>query len=358
MSRTVAGAGSTVRATSLDEVLARAGVEARPFAEGECFLTVVMRTQGRRIPCLAESLGSLAEQTDRDFEVVLVRHRAASTVTAPVDAVVAAQPEWLRAKIRVLDLDTGARGAPLNLGFEAARGSYIVILDDDDVVLPAWVATFRQLHDELPGRALRAVALRQDVEPMTKDGQTGAAPVGEPYAHWPAQFHLLDHLLMNNTPPMTIAFPRAVFHDLGERFDEELDTTEDWDFLLRAVTLVGVAETTTVTALYRWWLADQSSHHLHDDAHWARNHDLVQRRLDDRVLLLPHGTVKRLQELVELPRIVITEVTEERDRLAATNARLEAQVARLKKKLERNRRRLQQAPPATDKPRLFGRKRG
>lgn len=346
------------RTTSLCEVLARAGMDAPPVSEGSCFLTVVMRTQGRRLPCFAEALQSLAEQTDRDFEVVVVRHRAESEVTAGVDEVVAEQPSWLRERIRVLDLDTGARGAPLNLGFDTARGSYIVILDDDDLVLPAWVATFRELHDRQPGRALRAAALRQDVEAVTENGQTGAVPVGEPVEHWPKPFHLLDHLLMNGTPPMTIAFPRAVFHDLGERFDEDLDTTEDWDFLLRVVSLVGVANTATPTALYRWWIADQSSHHVHDDAQWAANHDLVQRRLDQRVLLLPHGTVQRLQELVELPRITLAEVTAERDRLAADNARLEERAASLQKRLVRKRRQLQQLQhQANAKPGLFGRNR-
>ena len=234
--------------TLLDEVLERVGAPSPPAPRGDCFLTVVMRTQGRRLPCFAEALQSLASQTDRDFELVVVRHRIEQELAAPIDEVVASQPEWMRDRIRVLDLESGARGAPLNLGFEVARGSYMVILDDDDLALPGWVATFRRLHDGSPGRALRTVALRQDAAPVTLDGQTRAEPIGDPYEHWPAKFQLLDHLLMNGTPPMTIAFPRSVFHDLGERFDEELDTTEDWDFLLRAVTLVGVASTEEATA--------------------------------------------------------------------------------------------------------------
>ena len=137
---------------------------------------------------------------------------------------------------------------------------------------------------------------------------------------------------------MTIAFPRSVFHDLGERFDEELDTTEDWDFLLRAVTLVGVANSEEHTAIYRWWVGGESSHHVHDDAHWQRNHDLVQRRMDQRVMLMPHGTVQRLQELVELPRVVLGQAEAERDRLAARVERLEAKLAKTRKQLRRQRR--------------------
>lgn len=326
--------------TSIGEILARAGVESPAPSPGSCLLTVVMRTQGRRLPCLVEALTSLAEQTDRDFEVVLVRHRTEAELAPLVDAVVAEQPDWLRQRIRVLDLDTGARGAPLNLGFDVANGSYIVILDDDDLVLPHWVTTFRELHDRQPGRALRAAALLQEVEAVTADGQTRAVPVGDPVEHWPKPFHLLDHLLMNGTPPMTIAYPRAVFHELGERFDEELDTTEDWDFLLRAVTLVGVANTDEVTSTYHWWTNAESSRHLHDDALWARNHNLVQRRMDERVLLLPHGSVQRLQELVELPRVTLGEITAERDRLADRVDQLEAQLTTVQERLRKQRRKV------------------
>ncbi len=345
--------------TSLAEVLARAGIEPAAYAEGHCFLTVVVRTQGRRPRLLAEALASLGEQTDQDLEVIVVRHRAEPSAGAAVDAVVAGAPAWLRDRTTVLDLDTGARGAPLNLGFEQAAGRYVVALDDDDLVLPRWVETFRALHQRAPGQVLRANALRQDVEAVQVDGEVTAREALAPREAWPREFQLLDHLLMNQTPNMTVAFPREVFHDLGERFDEELDTTEDWDFLLRAATLVGVAATEEFTAIYRWWVDGGSSHALHDDAQWARNHDLVQRRLDERVLLLPHGTVQRLQELVELPRVTLAEVTAERDRLAAANEELEQRTADLARKLARKRRQLRQASATPDaKPGLFGRKRG
>ncbi len=77
------------QSTSLGEVLARAGVDALPASEGNCFLSVVMRTQGRRPRLLAEALARVAEQTDRDFdEVIVVRHRTEPEAAGGVDAVV------------------------------------------------------------------------------------------------------------------------------------------------------------------------------------------------------------------------------------------------------------------------------
>ena len=306
--------------TSLAEVLRRIGVPALPEPDGGCFLTVVVRTQGTRPGPLGEALNGLAQQTDLDFEVELVRHRADEAGRRSVDDVLGGVPAWLQQRIRMHDLDSGARGAPLNVGWGAARGAYVVVLDDDDLVMPHWVATFRDLSERAPGRALRAAALLQRVEPVTDNGQVRASALEEPHRHWPERFEFLEHLLVNHTPCMSIAFPRTVFHDLGERYDEALATTEDWDFLLRAVSWVGVVDSKEETSVYRWWEATESSRHLHDDSAWQDNHRVVQDRLDERVLLLPAGSVTTLRTMISAREQRIEELLAERDREAA-NAR-------------------------------------
>lgn len=309
-------------APHLTQVLLRAGVQPAAYAEGECLLTVVMRTQGTRPVPLAEVLAGLADQTDRDFEVELVRHRADDAGRRRVDTVLGGTPTWLQERIRVHDLDTGARGAPLNVGWSVARGSYVVVLDDDDLVLPHWVATFRDLSEQAPGRALRAAALLQRVEPVIEGSRVRAAALEEPHRHWPDRFEFLEHLLVNHTPCMAVAIPRAVFHDLGERYDEELTTTEDWDFLMRAVSWAGVIDSQEATSIYRWWQSSESSRHLHDDAAWQDNHRAVQDRLDERVLLLPPGSVTTLRNVVSKRDQRIEEVIAERDREAANAQQL------------------------------------
>lgn len=285
--------------TSLGEVLAAHGsarTDEQTDRQAGCFLTVVTRTQGRRPHLLGEVLAGLAAQTDRDFEVVVVRHRTTSAEADRVDALVATQPEWM--DIRVLDVDQPGRSVPLNAGFEAARGSYVAIHDDDDLARPEWVATFRALAAEHAGQVLRAVAVRQHVVAREVDGDVHAEQQGDLDRPWPATFSFLDHLLVNSTPPISVAFPRAVFADLGERFDESLDTTEDWDFLMRTAGLVGVACSPAETSLYRWWVEGASSRTAHSEDEWDANHRVVQARLDDRILLLPRGSVSRLVELV------------------------------------------------------------
>lgn len=300
------GGDSPRPTTSLGEVLATYGSVSDTGCRTDPFLTVLTRTQGRRPHLLAEVFTGLSEQTDRDFEVVVVRHRTTPDEAARVDDLVAEQPQWM--SIRVLDVTDPGRSAPLNAGFEAARGCYVAIHDDDDLALPAWVATFKELATQHAGQVVRAVAVRQHVVALEVGGQVHAEQQGDLDRPWPATFSFVDHLIVNSTPPISVAFPRAVFASMGERFDEALDTTEDWDFLMRAAGLLGVACSPAETSLYRWWVEGESSRTEHSESEWAANHAVVQARLDDRIWLLPRGSVSRFLELIEAPTARIREL--------------------------------------------------
>ncbi|WP_295662106.1 glycosyltransferase family A protein [uncultured Nocardioides sp.] len=265
------------------------------------FLSIVTRTQGgTRLQCLEEALTCLAAQTDRDFEVVLVCHRASPEALAGVHEAVLRQPTWLRDQLRVITVDRPGRAAPLNDGFATASGRYVVALDDDDTVLSHWVETFHRLEQEAPGRVLRAGALRQDVVPVEVGAEETLCPVptGPATAPWPLEFSMLDHLRGNSSPFMSVAFPRGVVHGLGHRFEESLDTTEDWAFLVRAAAVVGVVDAAEHTCVYRWWVGE-GSRSLHDDETWAAAHAAVRHGFDQQLLLLPPGTASTLVEALD-----------------------------------------------------------
>jgi hypothetical protein len=336
-----------LRQTGLPTPELPAALEERPF------LTVLTRTQGTRLLLLEETLTCLAGQSNRDFEVVLGCHRVGPEALAGVRDVVAAAPAWLRDRVRVLEVARAGRSAPLNDALDAARGRYAVMLDDDDAVGPDWVAAFATLEARAPGTVLRSVALAQDVRPVPVPG-LGPAPVEAGPAHpvWPDEFSLTDHLWDNASPPMTFAVPRGVFTDLGHRFDEALDTTEDWDFLLRAAIVTGVTSTRAVTAAYRVWTEDEGSRHLHDESHWARGREALLRSLDEQVALLPPGAAQGIRDL---QRALLDERAE-KFRFASLNEQaaadlvsvneavvaLRARVAELEERLARQRRRRQE----------------
>ncbi|GAB3574727.1 glycosyltransferase [Spirosoma luteolum] len=87
---------------------------------------------------LRELLQSLTQQTDSNFEVIVVEDGS----TEKADGVVRAFAEQL--SIRYLEKPNSGQGFTRNLGFEHATGDYFVIFDSDALVPPQYIATVRQ----------------------------------------------------------------------------------------------------------------------------------------------------------------------------------------------------------------------
>jgi hypothetical protein len=126
----------------------------------------------------------------------------------------------------------------------------------------------------------------------------GLRAEGSPEISYAKHFDLLDHLRLNQSPPISLAFPRGGFHDLGIRFDETMTTTEDWDYMLRVALLLGVESSTERTGVYRWWMEGDCSRTDHPKSEWDRNYQAIMRKMDSSPLLLPAGSTARLRELM------------------------------------------------------------
>jgi glycosyltransferase involved in cell wall biosynthesis len=274
------------------------------------FLTTVIRTQGRRLHTLVETLVSLSAQSNDDFETLVVAHKVDPPGLAAVRQVVEDMAESLRGKIRLLQVEEGGRTRPLNVGFERARGEYIAILDDDDIPMAHWVAEFSNLARNHRGRVLRTACVRQDMVNVEISGKRGLRATSELARPFSSSFDFLEHFLMNFSPPICLAFPREAYHDLGLRFDERLSTCEDWDFLLQAAALCGVADSPEITGIYRWH--HENSKSVHSEKEWQKDHKLIQSKLEDTWIILPRGESSRIVELGEASRR-LREVEGERD---------------------------------------------
>jgi Glycosyltransferase like family 2 len=285
------------------------------------FLTVITRTQGRRIGLMRDMLMSLAGQSCQDFEMFIVLHRCDETQSAAVHGLTSEFPASFRERLSVLGCERPGRAAPINEALERVRTRYVCVLDDDDFVFGHWVETFCRLSEEAPkGALLRAVTTLQNFE-MISNPQKNSALARARTAFtmpWPSSYDIIDHLWANHTPLMSIAFPVEVFHDLEMRFDETLSTTEDWDLTARAAMICGVASVPEVTSVYRWWTNGESSKSVHSQDEWVLNHNRIIRKLDSFPLLLPTGTASRIKEMheeLEGQRGRIKELEAQRDRL-------------------------------------------
>ncbi|WP_080431925.1 glycosyltransferase family 2 protein [Burkholderia ubonensis] len=282
-----------VRATNGDSHSEGVSDVARPF------LSIVVRTRGERIQPLTDVLACLAGQTCTDFEVLVIAHRVGHQARKAIQRVISDEVLWLQKRIRLIEVTTGSRAKPLNTGFDAACGRYVAILDDDDLPLANWVDIFRRGASERPGMVVRSTVLRQNVSGVRVARFDGVQPVGPLERQYPAEFDLVAHFLDNHTPCMAVAFPREAFHSWRIRFDEEITTAEDWDFLMRVAVKAGVHSVPDETAIYQWWVNRESSRTQHAPDEWRRNYQRIVDKLDSEWVVLPPGTTRTIRRLVE-----------------------------------------------------------
>lgn len=190
---------------------------------------------------LAEALDSIALQSYPNIEVVVV---AAKPSHRPLP------PRCGPFPLRLVPTETPlARSRAANRALDAARGDYLLFLDDDD-----WL---------MPGHVLRlADVLRR--QPHTVAAYTGVALAGADGAQLGQVLDLpfdgVRQLAGNITPIHSVLFSRRAL-EAGCRFDEALDRYEDWDFWLQVARRAPMVHLPGVSAAYR---IHQSSG-VHDD---------------------------------------------------------------------------------------------
>ncbi|MGF0017808.1 glycosyltransferase family 2 protein [Sporofaciens sp. SGI.106] len=262
------------------------------------FLSIITRTQGRRPEALSETFLSLNGQSCMDFEVLVMGHNLNSEERGTVEEIIEETPDYLREKIRFIPVEGGNRSTPINRGFEAALGEYAVILDDDDIVFDNWVSSFKEKAEECPGSVLHAYVIAQDwASIQMPTGENVLRACGSPQSQFCKDFNWISELNGNYCPVLGLAFPLYPFRKMHFRFDETLDTTEDWDFLMRVASICGVADIKEPTSIYRLWKNSENSHSLHTQKEWDDNRKKIQNRFRKKPLLLPE---RYADELIRL----------------------------------------------------------
>lgn len=256
------------------------------------FLTIITRTRGNRPEMLREALLSLAAQSYEDFELILVGHQVNEAQDAEIKQILAAQPSSLQRKIRYLTLDHGNRTTPINFGFAHAHGSYVAVLDDDDIAFDHYVESFHEAAEEGYGPLLHSYVVLQPWKTLETEHGLALYSAGSPYDLYCRDFHMIRQFEDNKCPLMAIAFPVVYFHKYGIIFDEGCNVREDWDYIMRLASLVGVRDIPQVTALYRVWQNAENSLTLHSAKEWEENYDFLTERFQQMPVLIPAGMEK------------------------------------------------------------------
>jgi glycosyltransferase involved in cell wall biosynthesis len=280
------------------------------------FLSVLVRTQGRRSSTIIETLVSLAAQTLQDFEVLILAHDVDTAGTEDLRQLVESFDRDFAECVRIVRVEGAGRARPLNVGVRQARGAYVAVLDDDDIAFAHWVEEFHRAASEGPGSVVRAVVAEQLVEWVPWGSSSGYTTRESASIPFPTRFDLWEHMFEDPSPFSGYAFPRSCFTDMGVRFDETLEVAEGWDFILRAALLCGVTSCSDVTSLYRCWQSPHSPLTSRSRDEWNRDRDEVLARLDRQTLPMPPravSNVRRLYEEVQMSRELVDRLVSERD---------------------------------------------
>ena len=167
--------------------------------------------------CLADALRSVARQTYRDLEVVLVDDGSTDAHTIALLDRAGREPGTTL-------LRTPNRGPAnaRNAGIGRARGAYVLPLDADDHLAPAFLE--------------KTVPLL-DADPSLGVVYTWVGLVGGHHGVWRTGGFTLTELLSRCTIHVTSLYRRSVWEAVGGYDPRFVESCEDWDFWLSAAAL-------------------------------------------------------------------------------------------------------------------------
>ncbi|PZD94406.1 glycosyltransferase family 2 protein [Paenibacillus sambharensis] len=252
-------------------------------------VSVIIPTYNRPVQ-LGELLESLTRQTYKKLEIII-----ANDAGEPVDEVVALYPEL---RVKVIHLPENRKHVHArNAALAQAAGEYILLCDDDDLLLP--------IHIE---RMLAAIAdydlVYSDVEIFDYELVDGIRrPLSRrvfAYEHDPAEMRKFSTFV-----PSGCLYRRSLHDTLGP-FDEAMNHYWDWDFYLRAVEKFRVARVPSAGVLYAFSQqggnisgAQGDSHRRHLDL-LSQKHGLGSLPTKNFFVLLEEPDVKKREAATEV----------------------------------------------------------
>ena len=205
---------------------------------------------------LAEAIDSILGQTFKDLELIVVDDGS-------VDGTPAILSDFERRERRV-SIHRHARNqgisATRNQGCRQARGSFIAVMDADDISLPSRLETqvaFLRSHPDI-------AAVGGWVQCVDEAGRR--APLTD--TNYPTEPALVAWLMMFfNTMAHSTLMIRRECVNLDEVYNRDYSGTEDYDLLMRLSHVARIVNLPEVLVLYRVWSGNVSRDpRLHEQA--------------------------------------------------------------------------------------------
>ncbi len=211
-------------------------------------ISVIVRTKNRP-HLLKQALQCLANQTETDFETILINDGEIS-VQALVDSFTSAYP------IRLVQNTIGAgRPNALNKGLEISQGKWITYLDDDDLLYPTHLENLVTAARRNPEAKLIYSDANKALTWIDSRQENTFTIARERFAQ--RDFSYEELLIDNWIPIMSYLHTRTDALSI-HGYDETLEVFEDWDFLLRLTENAQVVRVPRITCEYRMRFGPES----------------------------------------------------------------------------------------------------
>jgi GT2 family glycosyltransferase/glycosyltransferase involved in cell wall biosynthesis len=243
---------------------------------GKLPLFSIILTTYNRPELLKDALDSLAAQTFKQFEVILVNDHG-----DPVEGLIGDY------EFPITYIHQGTNqglSAARNAGLKLARGRYIAYLDDDDIYLPDHLDSLARAFETHPNAVIYTDVVY--VQEHLVSGLRFEKERSFPTAH--SEFDRDKLFFQNYIPVNTWAHPRSAVAEVGE-FDVTLSAFEDWDMLLRLLLRYPVIHISAVTAEVRQRTAVGGDHML------AREHKNLSALYQEIYRRYPESDSERVQ---------------------------------------------------------------
>jgi hypothetical protein len=222
-------------------------------------------------PGIAETLLSLAAQTNAEFEIhVIVAEGKPSEMTAMAE-LVGTFDDPFSSRVNLIDQSQIGSETPFGSGVARSGASYVAALYPDDVVFAHWAETIA-LHGRLVGgRALSSLVAVQTVEEAIWGDERIVTTVARPSVEGPTDFDLFAHL---SSPPILLrglALPRLTVQRVLVQGVPPV--AEGWAIRLAVALSSGIVEIAEVTHLER--VVPSADHASVDPSEWDRDRRLA-----------------------------------------------------------------------------------
>jgi len=182
------------------------------------FFSIVIPSYNRR-QFIRTPIDSCLSQSFKDFELIIVDDGSTDDTIAFLKSSFTDEPRLI-----LLSIENGERGRARNIGYDAAKGRYVIFLDSDDELIKGALDHFRKA---LQGE--NNVELLAGKYFLNQDGKDTPGPLSS----WPAMDYNQSVLLSGNPFACNIVVRKDINNYFKFREERSISSMEDWIYLLQ-----------------------------------------------------------------------------------------------------------------------------